>query len=254
VDERVAEDLHRDLLSLKPDLIVVSGDLTQRARGQEFKNAKAYLDQLPFPKVITPGNHDIPFYDVIRRFFFPLTRYKKYITANMSPLYQDNEIAVLGINTARSFTWKNGRISLDQIIDMKEKLCALPNSLIKIVVTHHPFIPPPGGAGIEMVGRAVKALDVIDECSVDLLLAGHVHDAYSGDIRTYYPTRKRSVVVAQAGTAISNRRRGEPNSYNLLLIDGARIEINERRWTDVGFCNTTTSVFANENEQWIKAE
>ena len=185
VNESVAAGLLHDITRIGPDLIVVSGDLTQRARRAEFEKARAFLDQMHFPKLVVPGNHDIPLYDIIRRFLVPLKRYEEIITSGMMPLYLDNEIAVLGINTARSFTWKEGRISTEQIAEMKEKLCSLSPDLLKIVVTHHPFIPPPGSAGVQIVGRALRALDIIDECAIDLLLAGHLHDAYSSDIRTY---------------------------------------------------------------------
>src|SRR5438552_3952786 len=101
-DAIVAEGLLKDIDTQKPDLIVVSGDLTQRARSLQFEEAKEYLARLHYPQLIVPGNHDIPLFDIFRRFFFPLTRYKKYITEDTTPEFIDEEIAVYGINTARS--------------------------------------------------------------------------------------------------------------------------------------------------------
>ncbi|MFO7445265.1 MAG: metallophosphoesterase family protein [Ignavibacteriaceae bacterium] len=251
-DNNVLEGLLSDLTSVSPDVLVVSGDLTQRARTSQFRDAKDFLDKLPFPKVIVPGNHDIPLFDIFRRFLFPLTRYKKNITKDLSPVYEDDELVVFGINTARSLTWKEGRISVEQISEMKKTLCGISNSKFKIVVTHHPFIPPPGNPGIAMVGRSVKALKIIDECCVDLLLAGHLHHGYNGDIRPYYPARERSVISAQAGTAISNRRRNEQNAYNIITVERKYISIEIRTWNDTAFENSLSTVYKLTNNEWIR--
>jgi 3',5'-cyclic AMP phosphodiesterase CpdA len=255
VNPKAAEGLLADLKDHGPDLVIVSGDLTQRARNSQFKEAKAYLERIGFPIFVIPGNHDIPFFDVVRRFFAPLDRYKEYITEDLRPFYMDEEIIVYGINTARSNTWSEGRISIEQIAAMKDRLCGLPNDLLKIVVTHHPFIVPPGRVGIRIVGRAVRALDVADECQIDLLLAGHLHDAFHTDIRTYHTTRKRSVIVAQAGTAISKRTRYmKPNSYNFIHAANNYLRIEERRWNNEVFESSLVTTLTKEADEWTKAQ
>jgi 3',5'-cyclic AMP phosphodiesterase CpdA len=255
VNYNAAEGLLADIKQHSPDLVIISGDLTQRARISQFKEAREYIKKLGFPVFVIPGNHDIPFFDIVRRFFGPLDRYKEFITEDLRPFYMDEEIAVYGINTARSNTWSEGRISIEQIAAMKEKLCALPNDLLKIVVTHHPFIVPPGRVGIRIVGRAVRALDIMDECQIDLLLAGHLHDAFHTDIRTYHTTRKRSVIVAQAGTSISKRTRYmKPNSYNLIQAANNYLRIEERRWNDSIFETSLVSILTREGDEWEKAE
>src|SRR5437763_2204567 len=125
----VVEGLLSDLKTIGPHLVAVSGDLTQRALRSEFAAARAFLERIPFPHVIVPGNHDIPLYDVGRRFLRPLHRYRRFITADLSPSYHDDEIAAVGVNTARSATWKNGRISLAQISALRTLLCPLPPHL-----------------------------------------------------------------------------------------------------------------------------
>ncbi len=249
-EKKIADGLLADINFLNPDLVVISGDLTQRARNNQFKAAKEYLEKINFPKIVIPGNHDVPLFDIFNRFFFPLNRYKKYITENLNPIFVDDEIAVLGINSARSFTWKNGRISIEQIADMQKRLCNIDDNIFKIIVTHHPFIPPPGDSGIQLIGRSVKALDVIDDCKVDLLLAGHIHHGYNGDIRPYYPSRKRSVISAQAGTAISNRIRNEPNAFNFIIIEPGRITIEIKEWNGNEFQKAISTIYTNYNDEW----
>lgn len=255
VNYQAAEGLLVDLKHHEPDLVIVSGDLTQRARNSQFREVRDYLKKIGFPIFVIPGNHDIPFFDFLRRFFAPLDRYKEYITEDLRPFYTDGEIAVYGINTARSNTWSEGRISIEQIAAMKQQLCGLPEHLLKIVVTHHPFIVPPGRVGVRIVGRAVRALDIIDECQIDLLLAGHLHDAFHTDIRTYHTKRERSVIVAQAGTSISKRTRYmKPNSYNFIHAASNYLRIEERRWNDEIFESSLITTLTKEEDEWRKVE
>jgi 3',5'-cyclic AMP phosphodiesterase CpdA len=254
-DPRAVEGLLADLIAAKPDLVAISGDLTQRAKRREFAAARAFLDRVPFPRLVVPGNHDIPLYDIGRRFLRPLHRYRRYITDDMSPAFRDDEIAVLGINTARSATWKNGRISLEQIHGVRSALCSGGSSLFRIVVTHHPFLPPPTGVPPQLVGRGAMALQVMQACAVDLLLAGHLHVVYSGDVRTYHVDVERSILVAQAGTAVSHRRRGEPNAYNLIDVDpgdGGKVTIDVRVWSEGIFQTGVTTGYQKVGAEWRK--
>ena len=248
----VATGLLRDLEQLRPSLIVISGDLTQRARSKQFQAAQKYITQLPGPSLSVPGNHDVPFYDVLRRFLAPLKRYCRFINHELNPWFEDSDIALLGLNTARALTWKSGRISLEQIQLIRTRFATASTSSFKIIVTHHPFIPPPGDtqSGIDLVGRAALALPVIDECCVDLLLAGHLHEGYTGDVRTYYPATSRSIVVAQAGTAISHRTRGQPNGYNLLFLNKEQMGIAVRAWNGSGFAEATRVHYDLVGQEW----
>jgi 3',5'-cyclic AMP phosphodiesterase CpdA len=251
-DKKIAEGLLNTIKALSPDLVVVSGDLTQRARVKQFKAAGDYLEKIKSPIIVVPGNHDIPLFDIFRRFLSPLRRYNKFITDNMYPLYADEKMAVMGINSARSLTWKNGRISLEQIQEMKNKLCKIDNSIFKIIVTHHPFIPPPGDPGEALIGRSTIALVIISECGVDLLLAGHLHNGYSGDIRPYYPKHKKSIVSAQAGTAISRRIREEPNGFNFISIEKTFLNIEVYEWNGTGFTKKINTSYQKKDNEWIR--
>src|SRR3569832_2307049 len=99
---------------VEPDLVAVSGDLTQRARSHQFQQARSFLDALPKPQIVVPGNHDVPLHNIFARFLKPLTNYKRYITSDLQPTYEDEEVAIVGVNTARSSVFKGGLINTTQ--------------------------------------------------------------------------------------------------------------------------------------------
>jgi 3',5'-cyclic AMP phosphodiesterase CpdA len=259
VDPAVEAGLLADLLERKPNVVVASGDFTQRARVGQFQEAAAFLKKLPFPQITVPGNHDIPLWNVIRRFFFPLTRYRRTINQDLRPSYRDDEIIIIGMNTARPFSWswdgfwKDGRSSEEQLVDLKLSLCDVPDSVFKVVVTHHPFIPPPGERMKGMVHGAKRALVRLEECNADMLLAGHLHRGYSGDIRTHYEATKRSILSVQAATATSTRRRGEPNAYNWITIDHNAVTIETRAWSGTQFAPIDTTHYRKSEHVWHRA-
>src|ERR1700681_3879842 len=171
-DDALLTPLASVIAMLAPDLVAVSGDLTQRARTRQFKAARAFLDRLPMPQLIVPGNHDVPLFDVVRRFTRPLARYRRYITDDLAPWFIDEEMAVAGINTARSLTFKRGRINETQIERVQKRLCELADGIAKVIVTHHPFALPAGYNSGDLVGRAALAREMLAARKCDLLLAG----------------------------------------------------------------------------------
>lgn len=249
----IAAGLLEELRARAPSLIVVSGDLTQRARRRQFKEARVFLDQLSSPYLVVPGNHDVPLYDVARRFVSPLGHYQELIQEELDPTYQDDELFVAGLNTARSLVWKAGRISEEQIAELRRRLSGA-GDRFKVVVTHHPFIPSPMsvGAGIEL-GRASEALTVLEEAQVDLLLAGHLHQGYSGDTRSHFASARRSIIAVQAGTAISRRVRHEPNAYNWITLERSTIAVEIRTWSEGAFRENRTTRFALRDAAWVVA-
>src|SRR4029079_11687747 len=136
-DPNVVEVMAAEVRAAEPSIVVVSGDLTQRARKQEFVQARAFLDTLPSPQLVVPGNHDVPLFDLYARVFTPLSRYKRYISPNTDPFYADSELAIAGINTSRSLTFKGGRINSEQVARAMRVLRDLPEKTTRIVVTHH---------------------------------------------------------------------------------------------------------------------
>jgi 3',5'-cyclic AMP phosphodiesterase CpdA len=255
-DPAIVDAVISDIDAMSPSLVVVSGDLTQRARAWQYRAAAEFLSHLKWPKLVVPGNHDVPLYDVFHRFFEPLRNYRKHIAADLLPVYRDQEMLVIGLNTARSFSfrlggfWKDGNISEEQLSDLRVQMQDIPESLFKIVVTHHPFIAPSNRHAGDIVHGAAKALETMEQCGVDILLAGHLHVGYSGDVRTHHEAVKRSILSIQAGTATSTRRRHQPNTYNRIIIDRDRVALEIRGWTGSGFSTMTTTHFARRDHAW----
>lgn len=250
VDYTVAESLVVKINELAPDVVVVSGDLTQRARSAQFIEARAFLDKLPQPQIVVPGNHDIPMHNVFARFVTPLEKYKRYITADLEPFYADAEIAVLGINTARSLTVKDGRINERQVGVIREKLCGLDDEVLKIVVTHHPF-DLPENFNDKVVGRSAMAMREISKCGADLFLAGHIHVSHIGHTATRYKLGEgQSALVVQAGTATSTRGRGEANSFNLIEFEHPRLAVKRFEYKNADFALAETQNFSQAEKGW----
>ena len=229
VDYATIDPLIRVVRQINPDVVAVSGDLTQRARAGQFQEARVFLDALPKPQIIVPGNHDVPLYNVFARFLSPLDKYRRYITNDLEPLYSDDEIAVLGINTARSLTIKDGRVNREQLALIRQRFCALSEHVTTILVTHHPFDLPEGSAD-KTVGRARQAIKTLTECGADILLSGHLHLSHAASTATRYPGAEPATIIVQAGTATSTRGRGEANSFNVLRIELSFVEIERWSW------------------------
>ena len=232
VEERIADE--------KPDLVVVSGDFTQRARTGQFEQACAFLERLReagHEVLGVPGNHDVPLYDVLRRFLSPLTRYRRYIDKTLCPFHELPNVAVLGINTARSLTFKDGRISHEQMAFIRDSFARTPAESMRILVTHHPMFALPVGEGPELgkaVGRQELALDAVQDAGVDILLAGHNHRASQHDAADLV-TRAGGALVIQAGTATSTRLRDEEQSFNRVEIGGGEVVVTVNGWTGSEF-------------------
>ncbi len=254
VDERLLGPLISAVAEINPDLVAVSGDLTQRARSQQFREARAFLDALPQPQIVVPGNHDVPLHNVFTRFARPLDKYKRHITGDLEPVYLDDEIVVVGVNTARSLTIKGGRINEDQVARVREQLCGSDDKLVKTVVTHHPFDLPEGHHDRDLVGRAQMAMTGLADCGADLFLAGHLHFSHTGHTAKRYNLRGHSALVVQAGTASSTRGRGEANSFNVIRIDRPGITVEKLLWqaSSSAFVVSGKENFRHTSEGWVR--
>jgi 3',5'-cyclic AMP phosphodiesterase CpdA len=257
VDHAIACKAIAKINELAPDLVVVSGDLTQRARSREFLEAKRFLNQLPAPQIVVPGNHDVPLYNLFDRFLRPLEKFRKYITDDLTPEYIDDELAVVGVNTARSLVIKGGRINREQIGHIQAKMCSVPDDLLKVVVTHHPFDLPEGRDQRDIVGRAQLAMPSIAECGADVFLAGHLHVSHvSTTAKRYRLENGRAALVVQAGTATSVRARGEAHSFNLLEFGHPELAIHRFECSSPanGFSVAETREYRQSENGWERAE
>ena len=207
-DPAIAEDLLTSLEASHPDLVVISGDVTQRARHSEFMAAKRFLDRIHQPKLIVPGNHDVPLYNFLGRMLTPFAKFHHYVAvAGLADgFFCDDEIAVLALNTARRLSGKSGRISLKQIIEIRRAFTQASRSF-KVLVTHHPLGFPGSEPARTLAGRSSQALEEIAQAGIHLLLSGHYHRPVSGYLEPEM-TGRNSVLIFHAGTAISNLHQG----------------------------------------------
>ncbi len=254
VDPRLLEPLIDSISQINPDLIAVSGDLTQRARSHQFSEARTFLDRLPKPQIVVPGNHDIPLHNLYARFVGRLAKYRRYITNDLQPVYADDEMIVIGVNTARSLTFKGGRINELQVADLRKQLCARGDEVVKAVVTHHPFDLPDDHDESDLVGRAQMAMATLADCGADLFLAGHLHISHTGHTAKRYNIAGHSALVVQAGTATSTRGRGEANSFNAVRLDGRSILVERFEWqsSQESFAVAREEKFERGRDGWIR--
>jgi 3',5'-cyclic AMP phosphodiesterase CpdA len=253
VNPALVDPLLKIAREVEPDVVAISGDLTQRARSYQFQQARSFLDALPKPQIVVPGNHDIPLHNLYARFVEPLTKYRRYITDDLQPVYEDEEMVIVGVNTARSSVFKGGRINSTQVGRLREKLCSFGKMVVKVVVTHHPFDLPEGHNERDLVGRAQMAMTGLAECGADLFLAGHLHVSHTGHTKRYQ-IEGHSALVVQAGTATSTRERGEANSFNLLHIAHPEIIVEKFVWNPVtgSFAASTREQFRQVGEDWLR--
>ena len=224
-----------------PSLVAISGDLTQRARPDQLCAARDFLDLLPVPTVVVPGNHDVPLYDLFARFLRPLGRYRRYVGQPLMPIHVDDEMAVIGVTTAHGFTFKGGRITRATVDAIRATLAPIDVGW-KILVAHHPFVLPKDGGAADRVVGGEQAMPLLEEAGVEIILTGHLHVAFSSD-PTAFRSDDRAIIQVHAGTSMSVRRRGEPNGYNLVTIDGDDVEIAHRVWDSDRFVTGSTKSY-----------
>lgn len=256
VNHALIEPLIAAVERQNPDLLVCSGDLTQHAFQKEFNEARAFLKRLPKPQLVIPGNHDVPVVNLGARLFTPLRKYKRYICEECDPFFQDDEIAVAGINTARGLTIDSGRISMRTVERITERMDSLSENLTRIVVLHHPIDLPLDINEKRLVRRARQAVHKFSECGADVFLTGHRHEVYTGNTSDRYTIDGYAALVVQAGTCISTRIKGEPNSFNVIRIETDHIVVERHWWkaATLEFSLAVSEEFHRTEEGWRKIE
>jgi 3',5'-cyclic AMP phosphodiesterase CpdA len=246
---------------LKPDIIVVSGDFTQRAREQEFRAAQEFLRDLPqVPLVVTPGNHDVPMLlsmrDLRRRFRL----YRKYIRPELDFHLLHEDVAIVSLNSTPAVgSLMEGWISLHQLDYCREVFGSLPPETLRIVVAHHHLAPVPKLHGGSVMHLAERAIERFTELKVDLILGGHKHVAYVGNSLDFYPgiDREHGIIIVQSGTTTSRRGRArerEKNTFNLIQLDGLRFHIRHYMYFKEvgGFEISSEHVYPRSTARFVK--
>jgi len=253
VDPQVVDPLVAAIRASAPDLVAVSGDLTQRARRSQFREARAFLAQIPFPLLVVPGNHDVPLFNLAARFLNPYGGYRRHIAGDLEPVHEDEEMIVVGLNSSRGLPFHGGgRLNELQVAGAAARLTAASPDAIRVVVTHHPFDLPEGHADKHLIGRSEMAMRLLAAAGADLFLAGHLHVSHVGHTAERYQIEGHSGLVVQAGT-LSTRARGEQNTFNVLRIERPRITIERHSWNAEAdaFQPSWTGVFAHTPDGWV---
>ncbi len=239
VDASVLQPLAAMVWQVRPDLVIISGDFTQNASDDEFLEARKFLAMLPEPRLVVPGNHDMPFLNIFTRYMEGLSRYRRHISDDLEPYVEDSEIAVMGISTARIRSLRGGSVNRVQMARVEERMRLTKPDVTRILVTHHPFDLPERFRRRDLVRHARQAFEQFAGC-VDVLLAGHMHISHAGHTAARYKTHGHAAIFVQAGTATSTRNRGEPNAFNLVRIERPIVDIERLTWNaDHGMFSVT---------------
>ncbi len=244
----LAESLLADIASQGPDLIVVSGDLTQRARRRQFEQARAFIDRLPGAVLTVVGNHDLPLINLPLRFLSGTRRYQRYITRDLDPIVVLPGLVAVGLDTMPAWRWKAGHVSPRQAVIIRDAHGTAPQGAWRLVVTHHPVLPAHLSG---LVGRDLL-VSACAEADVCILLSGHTHTPSADVVDLDVPGVHRHGLALVAGTAISRRTRGMGNAYEVVHLDGAMVAggsvtVRLRQPTSTGWSDSRTTHFAYDS-------
>ena len=199
----------------RPDFVVVSGDLTLRAKPHQFRAARRWVDQIPSLVLAVPGNHDVPLYRVWERLGAPYGAYRRYFDPNLEPTIGDDEVALAGLNTAHGLTFTGGRLGASQLRAAAAVFARAAPGALRIAVLHHHLVMPPTGKAGGVLRGAARALYELSVAGVDLVLAGHVHRSFLAQAATA-PDRQAPMLILHCGTTTSSRGRVEESGRNTL--------------------------------------
>jgi 3',5'-cyclic AMP phosphodiesterase CpdA len=216
-----------------PDAVVLSGDLTQRAKPRQFQEARRFVDRFQAPVLVVPGNHDVPMYRFWERALSPFHAYRKHFARELEPVWRDDELLLVGINTAHAWTVKEGRVRLARLREIAKLLEEAPASLFKVIVAHHHLTPPPRFGTQTVASNAYEAIEAFSAAGVDLVLSGHQHQTYVTTSEEFYPSGRAPVIILHAGTTTSRRGRGselDKNTFNWITVDEKSLRVSHHHW------------------------
>jgi 3',5'-cyclic AMP phosphodiesterase CpdA len=234
----------------KPDYVVISGDLTQRAKPAQFAAAKRFVESIPCPTIAVPGNHDVPLYRFWERAFSPFGAWRRHFSPELEPHVVDEEVCIVGVNTAFNRTLTGGRITRAQRRRVRELFTAAPPAAYRIAVVHHNLVRPPELAEVPApLAGSVSALGVLDSSGVDMVLSGHVHQSYVAPIAVAGTGAERRGVIVCSGTTTSSRGRGVElgaSTCHWIEVDATEARVDFLRFEPEAsaFHHTATRSFA----------
>jgi 3',5'-cyclic AMP phosphodiesterase CpdA len=248
VDMRLVEPFLDLAHRLKPDLCVISGDLTQRARGDQFREGRDFVSRLPGPVVIVPGNHDMPLYNLPVRLLAPFAGYRRAFGPDLEPLVHLPDAVVQGVNTANPFVWKSGRLRPSSVQRLTESFAAAPPGAWRIAVMHHAPVPAADGTPADIADPA-GALYALAQAGADIVLSGHTHMPHTGFAET-----AAGVLFLQVGTAISTRLKTGTNDFALVTLEPGKVTVES--WLSppgsAEFTPGPTQVYVHPGTTWQK--
>jgi 3',5'-cyclic AMP phosphodiesterase CpdA len=206
-----------------PDLVVISGDITQRARRAQFSAARAFVDKFgATPFIVVPGNHDIPLYNLFARAAHPYANYRRVFGNDLEPLFESAALLVIGVNTTRAYRHKDGEVSAQQVERVAHRLERAAPMQLRVVVTHQPVAAARPGSKRNLLHGREHAVQRWAQAGADLILGGHVHLPYVQPLHASEKNLARGMWAVQAGTSLSSRVRGSvPNSVNMIDYDAS---------------------------------
>jgi 3',5'-cyclic AMP phosphodiesterase CpdA len=258
---KVGEALLRAVQELEIDVTIASGDFTQRAKREQFADARLLLDRLPKrPTLVVPGNHDVPLYRVFERLFNPYGLYKEYISPDLDMVLRSDDAVIVALNSTKPLrAIVNGRIDRWQLKFCEDAFKTAPADALRIVVAHHHFAPAPDYEGGQVMPKAKRAIDCFTDLKVDMIVGGHLHRAYIGNSLDVYPgyDRDHGIIIVQSGTTTSRRGRArerEKNSFNHIRVAEGVVRITHYMYfsdTD-GFAPVSRHLFPRAGTHYLR--
>ena len=234
-DPKLIEPLCGAIKDAKPDLVAITGDITQFGKKREFAQARRFVDRLPAPALVAPGNHDTPYFNLVSRLFHPFSRFERCFDSRNLGHHVSPALCAVAVNTARGaqfrLDWSLGVADPDDVDGAADTLRTCSDTALRVVLCHHPLMEAPGSPMRTKTLGGTRAAQLFHDAGVDAVLSGHIHTRFAAP----YPIGDGKTYAVGAATALSTRTRGEAPSFNLLTVSGHTLGFRVMAWSGSGF-------------------